>query len=229
MEGLDDDGWYVPERKRFAPARIISRGGGSSSTPPRGGASGGGGSGGQQATHDVAGLRVAFPFTPYPCQLDFMATVITALQRGENALLESPTGTGKTLCLLCSCLAWQQQQAGSGGWGVGGGSDGARAAAMELLGGGPGGGLGGGSTAGGLGSSSSAAAGGGGGGNRPTLFYASRTHSQLSQVQATGRPRASRHMAPDLGEHGAQSGVSVCCICFSRLIGHTFDVDFDLI
>jgi midasin (ATPase involved in ribosome maturation) len=45
-------------------------------------------------------------FTNTECQRMYMEKVIEALQEGKNALLESPTGTGKTLCLLCATLAW---------------------------------------------------------------------------------------------------------------------------
>lgn len=56
-------------------------------------------------------MEVDFPYEAYPCQLDYMSRVIEALQEKRNALLESPTGTGKTLCLLCASLAWRQAQA----------------------------------------------------------------------------------------------------------------------
>lgn len=54
----------------------------------------------------IQGHAVYFPFEPYDCQKDYLGKVIEALQTKENALLESPTGTGKTLSLLCSALAW---------------------------------------------------------------------------------------------------------------------------
>ncbi|CAM9744689.1 unnamed protein product, partial [Scytosiphon promiscuus] len=60
-------------------------------------------------TLDIRGTPVAFPFKPYDCQLDYIGGVLEALDESKNALLESPTGTGKTLCLLTASLAWQQR------------------------------------------------------------------------------------------------------------------------
>ncbi|KAM3961847.1 regulator of telomere elongation helicase 1 [Aphomia sociella] len=54
----------------------------------------------------IAGIPVNFPFEPYEVQKAYMERVIESLQNNTNALLESPTGTGKTLSLLCSSLAW---------------------------------------------------------------------------------------------------------------------------
>lgn len=59
---------------------------------------------------EINGVNVDFPFDPYPLQKDYMEKVIEALQKNENAVLESPTGTGKTLCLLTSTLAWLIQK-----------------------------------------------------------------------------------------------------------------------
>ncbi|KAL3514875.1 hypothetical protein ACH5RR_027592 [Cinchona calisaya] len=61
----------------------------------------------------IGGIQVEFPYQPYGTQLAFMNRVISTLDRSKrdghcHALLESPTGTGKTLSLLCSSLAWQQ-------------------------------------------------------------------------------------------------------------------------
>uniref|UniRef100_A0AAY4ESB2 Regulator of telomere elongation helicase 1 n=1 Tax=Denticeps clupeoides TaxID=299321 RepID=A0AAY4ESB2_9TELE len=55
----------------------------------------------------LKGVKVDFPFTPYPCQQDYMNKVIECLQNRVNGILESPTGTGKTLCLLCATLGWR--------------------------------------------------------------------------------------------------------------------------
>eukprot|EP00045_Choanoeca_perplexa_P015533 m.196481 g.196481 ORF g.196481 m.196481 type:complete len:1095 (-) comp17014_c0_seq2:50-3334(-) len=56
----------------------------------------------------IEGITVEFPFEPYECQVDYMTKMIQALNQGTNAMLESPTGTGKTLCLLCATLAWRE-------------------------------------------------------------------------------------------------------------------------
>lgn len=65
--------------------------------------------------YHVGGIPVEFPYQPYGSQLAFMSRVISTLDRAQrdghcHALLESPTGTGKSLSLLCSTLAWQQNQ-----------------------------------------------------------------------------------------------------------------------
>ncbi|EAA06834.5 AGAP000634-PA [Anopheles gambiae str. PEST] len=54
----------------------------------------------------INGIPVNFPFEPYELQKNYMAKVIECLQNKTNGVLESPTGTGKTLSLLCSSMAW---------------------------------------------------------------------------------------------------------------------------
>ena len=56
------------------------------------------------------GVTVDFPYKPYPCQIAMLGKIIKALQQSKHCLLESPTGTGKTLTLLCASLAWQQKE-----------------------------------------------------------------------------------------------------------------------
>ncbi|TPX40958.1 hypothetical protein SeLEV6574_g06319 [Synchytrium endobioticum] len=58
---------------------------------------------------ELNGIQISFPFKPYDCQIKLMESILQALQSRGNALIESPTGTGKTLCLLCSVLAWRDK------------------------------------------------------------------------------------------------------------------------
>lgn len=54
----------------------------------------------------IGGIPVLFPFEPYDVQKRYMEKVIESLDKSANSVLESPTGTGKTLSLLCSTLGW---------------------------------------------------------------------------------------------------------------------------
>ncbi|CEP10455.1 hypothetical protein [Parasitella parasitica] len=58
----------------------------------------------------IEGIRIDFPLKPYPAQIQMMTRIIHALNKEENALLESPTGSGKSLALLCAALAWRENQ-----------------------------------------------------------------------------------------------------------------------
>lgn len=58
----------------------------------------------------ISGVKVKFPKKPYPSQMALMNKIIRGLQKKQNCLLESPTGSGKTLSLLCAALAWQKNE-----------------------------------------------------------------------------------------------------------------------
>ncbi|KAE9369378.1 DNA repair helicase [Stipitochalara longipes BDJ] len=52
------------------------------------------------------------PYTPYAIQETFMETVYQVLEEGKIGILESPTGTGKSLSLICGALTWLRDHKG---------------------------------------------------------------------------------------------------------------------
>eukprot|EP00929_Paragymnodinium_shiwhaense_P107256 TRINITY_DN73339_c0_g1_i2.p1 TRINITY_DN73339_c0_g1~~TRINITY_DN73339_c0_g1_i2.p1 ORF type:complete len:1103 (-),score=178.03 TRINITY_DN73339_c0_g1_i2:710-3907(-) len=60
----------------------------------------------------MQGVHVVFPFPggPLQPQQEVMNCLISALKSKKHAVVESPTGTGKTAAVLCSAIAWQRQQ-----------------------------------------------------------------------------------------------------------------------
>ena len=69
----------------------------------------------KQKIVNINGIEIFFPYNIYDNQRKYMEEVIQLLNTRINsdktnfAALESPTGTGKTLCLLCSTLAWMNE------------------------------------------------------------------------------------------------------------------------
>ena len=82
--------------KRARHTRVLSRG----ASPERG------------SGIPMGGVVVHFPdgLSPHVPQKIVMSKVIASLQKKQNALIESPTGTGKSLSLLCSALAWLEKE-----------------------------------------------------------------------------------------------------------------------
>jgi regulator of telomere elongation helicase 1 len=115
-------------------------------------------------TLPIRGLNVEFPFpSAYDCQRIYMEKVVQSLQESKFALLESPTGTGKTMSLLCATLAWQTAQrkrALSGGRGI---QLAYEEAPLSV-------------------NSTSSLASAASQQQVPVIIYSSRTHSQLTQV-----------------------------------------------
>lgn len=115
----------------------------------------------------IAGIPVNFPFEPYEVQRAYMEKVIMCLRDSTNGILESPTGTGKTLSLLCSSLAWlltkKQEMRANMQKSLPNPADSKLLEAMEQI-------------------EMMKTAKGVGNWNVPKIIYASRTHSQLTQA-----------------------------------------------
>uniref|UniRef100_A0A8C6XXV3 DEAD/H-box helicase 11 n=1 Tax=Naja naja TaxID=35670 RepID=A0A8C6XXV3_NAJNA len=59
-----------------------------------------------EETEEKARVNFPFPYAPYPIQEQFMAKLYQVLEMGKIGIFESPTGTGKSLSLICGALSW---------------------------------------------------------------------------------------------------------------------------
>lgn len=143
----------------------------------------------------LSGVGVCFPHQPYGVQKVFMAQVVKAIDHEENALLEAPTGCGKTLSLLCGALAWQSavkaKKAAT--------EEAAAATALKAV-----------VALGGVGSSQNQPEDGTKSTEDvscpteppvdpvvvPKIYYATRTHSQIAQVCCNVQDSGDRHLPP---------------------------------
>ena len=50
-----------------------------------------------------------FPFPPYSIQIEFMDEFYRCLRESRLGIFESPTGTGKSLSIICATLSWLKE------------------------------------------------------------------------------------------------------------------------
>ncbi|ADM11102.1 Rad3/XPD ATP-dependent DNA-binding helicase [Encephalitozoon intestinalis ATCC 50506] len=56
----------------------------------------------------ISGVPIEMPFEPYPAQIVTMTKLISCLTTGTSGLVESPTGTGKSLSIICAVLGYSE-------------------------------------------------------------------------------------------------------------------------
>ncbi|OAG29633.1 hypothetical protein NEDG_00766 [Nematocida displodere] len=67
-------------------------------------------------TEKVGGFSVEMPFKPYTAQVQSMEVILSCLENRACGLIESPTGTGKSLSILCAVSAWVKKQREEGAY-----------------------------------------------------------------------------------------------------------------
>lgn len=61
----------------------------------------------------INSTAISFPFKPYPAQILTCSKIIDCLTNKKTGIIESPTGTGKSIAILCSVLAWHASNSSS--------------------------------------------------------------------------------------------------------------------
>ena len=62
-----------------------------------------------QNVYSMAPRDFHHPFEPYEIQQQFMEALYDCIENGKVGIFESPTGTGKSLSLICASLSWLRE------------------------------------------------------------------------------------------------------------------------